>query len=419
MKTPSPPIAARIQHLLPGLNPIPANPPVNNRVFTRSFNMANTVIGVYDDYSHAQNALNELLASGFSRSEVQLSPSENSSAARQSYLSDNSRTDDAGGGSGIGNFFKSLFGGGQENKHADVYSEAVRRGSYMLTVNADSDEQRDQAADIMNRYNPVDIDERSSHWRSKGWSQYDSSAPAYSDAEIEQERTFTVSPQNEQPPAQQMNSGGTLEGEATIPVIQEELKVGKREVQRGGVRVFQRVVETPVHESVQLREEHVKVERHPVNQPATEADMAAFKEGSLELRETAEEAVVGKTARVVEEVTIGKEVTERTEAIDDTVRRTDVQVEQLGTQGSMGTTTDDSHFRTHWQTAYGQSGGRYEDYAPAYQYGSTLGGNERYKGHQWNEIEPEARLDWESRNAGSPWEKSKDAVRFGWEKIKR
>jgi uncharacterized protein (TIGR02271 family) len=100
-----------------------------------------------------------------------------------------------------------------------------------------------------------------------------------------------------------------------IPVVQEDLKVGKREVQRGGVRVFSRVVETPVNESVNLREEHVSVERRPVDQPISTADSTAFKEQSIEMREKAEEAVVQKSARVVEEVVVGKETSQRQENI--------------------------------------------------------------------------------------------------------
>lgn len=377
--------------------------------------MANTVIGVYDNYSDAQSALNALLEGGFSRNGIRLSPDQDTPDARQSSLRGTGQADDRSEeGWSIGKFFRSLFGGEEENEHAHVYSEAVRRGSYLVTVDADSDEQGDRATDILDRFNPVDLDGRSTQWRSQGWSEYDRSAPVLSDSEIRQERSM-YSTQS----AQDMK-GGTLEGEARIPVMEEQLKVGKREVQRGGVRVFQRMTETPAEESVQLREEHVKVERRPVNQRATEADTAAFKEGSLELRETAEEPVVGKTARVVEEVVVGKDVSERTETVRDTVRRTDVEIEQLGVQanaGRTGTATDDTDFRTHWQTAYGHAGGKYEDYAPAYQYGSKLGGNEQYKGYRWNDVEPEARREWESNNAGSPWEKTKDAVRYGWEKM--
>jgi uncharacterized protein (TIGR02271 family) len=83
---------------------------------------------------------------------------------------------------------------------------------------------------------------------------------------------------------------------------------------------------------VNLREERASVERRPADRAPTDADKA-FKEQSFEVRETAEEAVVGKTARVVEDVVIGKESSTREKTVQDTVRKTDVEVEQLG-QGS-------------------------------------------------------------------------------------
>jgi len=129
-------------------------------------------------------------------------------------------------------------------------------------------------------------------------------------------------------------------GEARIPVIEEEVRVGKREVEGGGVRVRTRVVERPVEEAVRLREERVNVERRPVNRPVSEADLNAFREGTFELRERSEEAVVDKTARVVEEVAINKEVGERTETVRDTVRSTDVDVEETaGTRARRATAT--------------------------------------------------------------------------------
>jgi hypothetical protein len=111
--------------------------------------------------------------------------------------------------------------------------------------------------------------------------------------------------------------------------VEENLAVGKRSVGKGGVRVFSRVVEVPVEETVRLREEHAEVQRRVVDRPATEADFAAFKEGSIEVRSTAEEAVVSKSARVVGEVEIGTQVTEREEVVRDTLRKTEVDVEQL------------------------------------------------------------------------------------------
>lgn len=115
--------------------------------------------------------------------------------------------------------------------------------------------------------------------------------------------------------------------EAHFPVVEEEMAVGKREVERGAIRVHSRVIEEPVHEQIRLREEHVEVERRPVNQPVQDAE-GLLREGQIEVTETAEEAVIGKRAVVKEEVVIRKNVDERVENIDDTIRRTEVDIER-------------------------------------------------------------------------------------------
>jgi uncharacterized protein (TIGR02271 family) len=366
----------------------------------------NTVVGVYDDYADARSAVQALLDAGFAQASVQLNPDTDMSATTQTTTADSGRA----GGTGIGNFFNSLFGTDEHKEHRDVYAESVRRGSYVLSVDARNDEEVERASEIMDRFNAVDIDERSGYWKKQGWSGYDAGAPRLSADEIAAERSSYA----------QSRPAGATGDTARIPVVEEELKVGKRQVQRGGVRVFQRVKETPVHESVQLRKEQVKVERRPVDKPASEADLAAFKEGSIEMRETSEEAVVSKSARVVEEVVVSKEVSERTEEINDTVRKTDVEVEQLGASGAARggkPVSDDADYRRHWQTAYGQSGGRYEDYDAAYRYGTMMAGSDRYKNYQWSEVEPQLRSDWESSHPESTWEKVKDAVRYGAERV--
>ncbi|AXC16017.1 hypothetical protein ACPOL_6807 (plasmid) [Acidisarcina polymorpha] len=125
---------------------------------------------------------------------------------------------------------------------------------------------------------------------------------------------------------------GTSSGTAVVPVIEEDLLVGKREIERGGVRVFRHLVETPVSQTVELREEHVVIEHRPVGRPATEADFKTLE--TIERTGMAEVPVVGKTAHVVEEVLVGKETTERTERVHDTLRKTEVEVERLGTARS-------------------------------------------------------------------------------------
>ena len=118
--------------------------------------------------------------------------------------------------------------------------------------------------------------------------------------------------------------------EERVEVVEERLAVGKREVATGGVRVTSRVVETPVEETVRLREERVEAHRRPDDRKLSpeEAD-ATFAERTVEMMGTGEEAEVGKTARVVEEVTLGKRAGEREATVRDTVRRTEVEVEEL------------------------------------------------------------------------------------------
>jgi stress response protein YsnF len=118
--------------------------------------------------------------------------------------------------------------------------------------------------------------------------------------------------------------------EEKVEVVEERLAVGKREVETGGVRVTSRVVETPVEETVRLREERVEAERRPDDRKLSpeEAD-AAFAERTVEMMGTGEEAEVGRTARVVEEVTLRKRAGEREATVRDTVRRTEVEVEEL------------------------------------------------------------------------------------------
>ena len=198
----------------------------------------------------------------------------------------------------------------------------------------------------------------------------------------------------------------------TIPVIEESLEVGKREVELGTVHVTSRVVETPVSQSVTLREEHAAIERRPVDRPVSAADLDAFKEQTIEVRQTVEQAVISKTARVVEEVVVGKTSTMSTQEINDTIRKTVVDVERDG-RASDGA----QDYRDDFKNNYALTGAHYEDYAPAYEYGSTLANDKRYANRTWDDIEVSARNDWQTKYPDSDWERFKAAARHGWEKV--
>lgn len=351
-----------------------------------------TVVGVFDDRATAQNVVEELVNSGFNRSNIEIN-------SHDSYASDAARgntgltgeTRDHSGG-GISGFFRRMFGDNQPDDYGH-YAEAVRRGSSMVCVTTD-DQNIERAADILDRGGAVDVDQRAQSWKQRGYNGFDESAAPLTGDEITRERQYY----------QQDNDN------RSIPVVQEELEVGKRTVQRGGVRVFNRVVEQPVEEQVTLREEHVRVDRHATDRPATQADLQGGE--VIEVTEMAEEPVVGKRSRVVEEVTVGKETTQRTETIRDTVRHTDVEVEQLH-----GGSDDAKDFRSDFQTRYGSSGASYDTYAPSYEYGSRMASDKRYQGKRWEDVESTLRSDYERQYPNSKWEQMKDSVRYGWNKV--
>ncbi len=149
-----------------------------------------------------------------------------------------------------------------------------------------------------------------------------------------QRSTAAAAPVTAAAPLPQTTANQAVDGEIVVPIVEEELAVGKRQIQRGGVRVFQRVEERPVDASVTLREENVTVERHAVNRPVTGSEAAFGQTADLVITTTEEVPVVSKQARVVEEVVVGKTETERTETVRDTVRRTDVEIDEAATDPS-------------------------------------------------------------------------------------
>jgi uncharacterized protein (TIGR02271 family) len=196
---------------------------------------------------------------------------------------------------GIWEKFKELLIPGADRS---AYEEGIRRGGSLLTAPVE-DPLADRAISALEECQPIDIDQRATEWRQAGW--------------------------NDQ---SQFEATGATTREEVIPVAEEQLRVGKRETERGGVRVRSYLIEEPVQEDVRLREEHVDVERRPASQAtSTGTPGELLKERTVEMREMAEEPVVQKEMDVKEEVVVRKRAEERTQPVKETVRRTQVDVE--------------------------------------------------------------------------------------------
>ena len=276
--------------------------------------MSSTITALFDTRAEAEAAKARLQSASFDTDHVHVH--DQSSAGFQQNAYSGSTHQDRGVWSSIKNAFLP-----DEDRH--TYEEGMRRGGAVLTADV-HDDKVDDAVRILEEANSVDIDDRAQQWRESGWDY--AGAGAGTGMAAGTAGTGTA--------AMFGSSGGndrdTLRGsdENVIPVVEEQLVVGKREVSRGGARVRSYVTETPVHEQVRLREEHVNVERRTVDQPLSAADGDAFRERSIEMTATGEEAVVAKNARVVEEVIVSKTADERTEEVSDSVRRTEVEVDR-------------------------------------------------------------------------------------------
>ena len=207
-----------------------------------------------------------------------------------------------------------LFGDERERSHESAfthesaYNQSLRSGGTVVTVTVEQTD-AERVITILEEHRPTDIEEHAAQTTS-GTAGYG----AVSAATTAQSQTYGSSVTG--------TTGGNTE--EVIALSEESLQVGKREVDRGTTRVRRYVVERPVEEQVRLRDEKVSVFRRPVTNATVGAD--AFSDKTIDVRETAEEAVVGKSARVVEEVVVRKGVEERSETVRDTLRKEEVEI---------------------------------------------------------------------------------------------
>jgi uncharacterized protein (TIGR02271 family) len=195
---------------------------------------------------------------------------------------------------------------------------------------------------ILDSEDAIDIDEQAESWRVEGWAGWSGAAAGTS---TEVGPATSVSPGVASVRAEDLDAeavaslrktgvagaetGLSERGEQVLPVVDETLRIGMRDVSYGHVRVRSYVVETPVDEQVSLRKERIAIERRPADRALSDADQA-FQERAIEVEERAEEAVVSKEVRITEEIVVrkeSKEAEQRTETVFDTVRETKVEVE--------------------------------------------------------------------------------------------
>lgn len=333
--------------------------------------MAQTLAAVFDNRASAESARQKLIASGFGSERIRLNDTSSDYSGAPSATSTVANTtgrDDDGFVASIKNFFADLFGS-HEDRY--VYAEAVSRGHVVLTLESASDAEIDRASDIVEDFGPLNIEEHSEQWRAGGWSREDSttgtgyvgSTGSTSSATSNLGGSSAASLQSQSASLSQqttpLGAGAELGINPAVPV--GNLSGGTLGQSQGN----------PLSGSQQLARD-----------PSLDTPDFIQPGGATSL---------GGTRNV----------------------RTYPRVDTL----SNDIVDDEQYYRSHWDSTYLSTGGRFEDYDPAYRYGRSMAGSDTYRGRAWDDVEPDLRSNWEHTYPQSAWDNFKDAVRHGWNRL--
>ena len=394
--------------------------------------MQHTLAAVFDNQTSAQQAMNELIRCGFPTNDLKLTDASTASGATEVVPPATGERDEPFG-KAVMHFFSDLFGAHHGDTH--VYTEAINRGNCVLTFVTDDQDKVERAADIIEGYGPIDIDEYESQWRASGWTGAETlRSTGYQTAGASMQSGGAGSSSGTQSGAS--SSGTPAAGTATTAFSwtastqgttgagsqqrdtttgAPDVRVGERTGQTGGVRVYSRLDQNQqgpfgADEDSYYRA-HYSSQMAALGGSYTDYE-PAYRYGA---------SMAGSpdyTGAKWDEVESRLRTNWETGHPGSAWERFKAAVRH-GWERVTSSTDDDDEYRNHWLANYGSSStsSSYDEYAPAYRYGSSMATSDTYRGRKWEDIEPTLRSDWESRYPDSAWDRFKAAVRHGWDRI--
>lgn len=315
--------------------------------------MAQTLAAVFDNRASAESARQKLIASGFGSERIRLNDSTSDYSGIPSATSTVANTT----GRDDEGFVASIkhFFADLFGSHEDryVYAEAVSRGHVVLTLESASDAEIDRASDIVEDFGPLNIEEHSEQWRAGGWSRDDSTTGA----------------------GYVGSTAGNLGGNAAANLQSQSGSLSQQATPLGAG------AELGINPAVPVGN---------LSQSSTASQQFA-RDDAPDFIQPGGATSLGGTRNV----------------------RSYPRVDTL----SNDIVDDEQYYRSHWDATYLSTGGRFEDYDPAYRYGRSMAGSDTYRGRAWDEVEPDLRNNWEHTYPQSAWENFKDAVRHGWNRL--
>lgn len=292
------------------------------------------VVAVFASVAEAERARDRLIEAGFPSSDIRMSDGDRAGGVE---------TDTVAAPQSEG-FWDWLFGRDVPGYDRPWYKSNLREGRMVVSVIVPGSQERHRAADILEELNPIDFEDSESRYRG-----VETSRPTAAGAIVQPQMTPGVRASDEllgspqtweherdlagsiaaaRPGEAAIGSGRVGAGDTVIPVVKENVEIGKR-VHERRYRIRTYTVETPVERDVTLRDERVVIERRPISDPAAAPGTASEmpRDREYEVIERHEEPIVEKR-QSAEEVVVRKEADERTERVRDTVRETKVDIDR-------------------------------------------------------------------------------------------
>lgn len=219
-----------------------------------------------------------------------------------------------------------LFGDTVDADQSSVYEDAISAGGVVVTLRAD-EEQLPRALTILDAHDSIDTPPRNSLGLNNGADKTATATPHLNTA-----KTDTTHAE----PLRTSLSGDESE-EDVLRLAEERLEVGKRLVSEGSTRVRRYTVTDQVSQDISLQEQHADIFRRSADKPVTGNDVD-WSEKTVEVAETHEQPVINKTTQVKEEVVVRKDVNDRVETINDSVRRQEVDIDHTSPDHLAGST---------------------------------------------------------------------------------
>lgn len=270
-----------------------------------------TLVAVYDTPAHADAAVKALTAAGFHQSDISTFDQARLKAGKPEIARS---VKEAG-------LWQRLFGNDVYKHEAEIYGQTVQEGGAVISLRVPHNEVAHASA-VLDMHRPVDVQDRAV---TAGV------ADRASVAAIEKKIDAT-------PLAPNQTVAVSPKLAAALPDVlrlaEEQLNVGKQQVETGRTRVRRFVTEREIATDVTLHDEHAEVLRKAITDPKYVGNID-WADNEIEVIETAEHALVSKTARIVEEVGLKKIGADHIETIRDKLRRQQAEVERIGPDGKV------------------------------------------------------------------------------------